>query len=472
MPSSMLKQVLYEAEKRKWLFVGLLTGGLIALLPHPSGLSPEGLRVLAIAACTSIFIITEPVPLPTVALMIAVFQVLLDVGTPSNVARTFMSDSVFFIMGSLMLAVAIVKQNLDKRLALGIIALTGSRLSSICFGIVCVSALLASLIGEHTVAAIMLPVGTSLIRLTSEDDRKTRPLAAVIMFCIGYGCSIAGIGTPSGGARNAIMLEYFRSLFGVKVSYFRWMVYAYPMVLIQIPVLTYILLGTFRTETTNLDQSVYLLRQQVSREGKMKRSDWLTVGIFLFTLLLWITSSSYIGMGIIALAGVILYLCTGIIRWEDINAGVNWGVVLLYAASISMGVSMNETGAAAWLAEQLLAGMGFLGLDSGLPLLILIVILTTAVSNTMSPGPAVAILGPIFLDMARISGSNLLVAGFATAIASSFGYMTVVGSPARTIIYGSGYLQTSDYWKAGWKMTLASILIVLLMAKLYWPFLG
>jgi len=321
------------------------------------------------------------------------------------------------------------------------------------------------------VAAIMLPVGTSLIRLTSDDDRKLRPLAVVIMFCIGYGCSIAGIGTPSGGARNAIMMEYFRSLFGIKVSYLKWMIYAYPMVLIQIPVLGYILLSSFRPEIRDLERSVYLLRQQVVREGKMKPADWLTVGIFLFTLFLWITSSSYIGMGMIALLGVILYLSTGIIRWEDLNAGVNWGVVLLYAASISLGVGMNETGAAAWLAERLLAGMGFFGMQSELPLLIVVVVMTTVVSNTMSPGPAVAILGPIFLDMARISGSSLLSVGFATAIASAFGYMTVIGSPARTIIYGSGYLRTSDYWKSGWKMTLASLLIVLLMAEFYWPLL-
>lgn len=467
----MLKQLLYEAQKRKWLLIGLLVGFVITLLPVPRGLTPQGLYIIAISLTITIFIITEPVPLPTVALMIAIFQVLYDVGSPSHIAQSFMSDSVFFILGSLMLATAIVKQNLDKRLALAIVKLTGTKLSHVCLGIVAVSALLASLIGEHTVAAIMLPVGTSLIRLTSDDDEKTRPLGAIIMFCIGYGCSIAGIGTPSGGARNAIMMEYFRSLFSVQVSYFQWIVYAYPMVLVQIPVLSYILLTSFRTEFTSMERPVYLLRQQVAREGRMKPVDWLTVGIFLFTLLLWITMSSHIGMGIIALIGVSLYLATGIVRWEDINSGVNWGVVLLYAAAISLGVGMSETGAAAWLAGKLLAGMEILGLESGLSLLAVVVILTTAVSNTMSPGPAVAILGPIFLDMARLSNTSLLAVGFATAVASSFGYLTVVGSPARTIIYGSGYLRTADYWTAGWKMTLASMVIVMLMAGLYWPFL-
>jgi sodium-dependent dicarboxylate transporter 2/3/5 len=132
---------------------------------------------------------------------------------------------------------------------------------------------------------------------------------------------------------------------------------------------------------------------------------------------------------------------------------------------------MNETGASGWLAAQLLASMGKLGLGSGLPLVAVVVLITTAVSNAMSPGPAVAILGPVFLDVARLSHTSLLVVGFATALASAFGYLTVVGSPARTIIYGSGYLRTRDYWRAGWKMTLVSVGIVLVMAELYWPWL-
>ena len=97
-----------------------------------------------------------------------------------------------------MLAVAVVKQNLDKRIAWLIVRITGTKTSRICFGISLVSGLLASFVGEHTVAAMMLPVGITLVTLTSDDPKKVRNLAAVLLFSIAYGASVAGIGTPSG----------------------------------------------------------------------------------------------------------------------------------------------------------------------------------------------------------------------------------------------------------------------------------
>ena len=124
-----------------------------------------------------------------------------------------MTDSVLFIMGSLMLAVAIVKQRLDKRIAWCIVRMTGTNVYWISFGITAVCGVLAAFIGEHTVAAMMLPVGVTLITLTSNDPKKVHNLAAVILFSISYGCSIAGVATPSGGARNAIIISYWQGFF-------------------------------------------------------------------------------------------------------------------------------------------------------------------------------------------------------------------------------------------------------------------
>ena len=124
-----------------------------------------------------------------------------------------MTDSVLFIMGSLMLAVAIVKQRLDKRIAWWIVRMTGTNVYWISFGITAVCGALAAFIGEHTVAAMMLPVGVTLITLTSNDPKKVHNLAAVILFSISYGCSIAGVATPSGGARNAIIISYWKDFF-------------------------------------------------------------------------------------------------------------------------------------------------------------------------------------------------------------------------------------------------------------------
>ena len=158
--------------------------------------------VLAMSVMATIMFITAPIPLPGVALLIVLGQIFLLGIDSSTVAKTLWNDSVLFILGSLMLAVAVVKQKLDRRIAWLIVRITGTKTTRVCFGISAVSGLLASFIGEHTVAAMMLPVGITLVTLTSDDPRKVRNLAAVLLFSIAYGASVAGIGTPSGGART------------------------------------------------------------------------------------------------------------------------------------------------------------------------------------------------------------------------------------------------------------------------------
>ena len=464
-----------------WFFFALAVGWMMLNLPLPEGLNHEGLVVLAMSVVATILFVTEPVPLPTVALLIIVSQVIFLGMDSSVVAKTLMSDSVLFIMGSLMLAVAIVKQKLDKRIAWLLVQVTGTRTFWICFGISLTSGLLASFIGEHTVAAMMLPVGITLIQLTSDDPKKVRNLAAVLLFSIAYGASIAGIGTPSGGARNAIMVGYWKEFFhdptnpdtfGYIIDYVKWMTYAYPLFLMQIPFVTVILFTTFKPEYRDLSRAVVKLRAQVEEQGRMKGGQWMTIILFITTLFGWIFMSDSLGMGTIAILGAASFLVFGLVRWEEINGGVNWGVVLLYAAAISLGVEMKHSGAALWIAESFLALLAPLGMDEGIGLWAAVSLLTTGVTNTMSNGAAVAVLGPIVLKLAIAAEESPIILGFITAVSSAFAYLTVVGTPACTIVYASGYLKTTDFLAVGWKMALMSTLLLLFAAAVYWPILG
>jgi sodium-dependent dicarboxylate transporter 2/3/5 len=176
-------------------------------------------------------------------------------------------------------------------------------------------------------------------------------------------------------------------------------------------------------------------------------------------------------MGTVAILGAAAFLVAGLVRWEDINYGVNWGVVLLYAAAISLGVQMKETGAARWVAESFLALLSPVGADHGMGLWVAISVLTTAVTNTMSNGAAVAVLGPIVLKAAVVANESPIIIGFITALSSAFAYLTVVGTPACTIVYASGYLKTTDFLTVGWKMALVSTIVMLTAAAFYWPLL-
>ncbi len=469
---------LYYFWEKRWFFIALAVGAVLLSLPQPEGLSRAGMIMLSMSAVVTILFITQPVPLPAVALLIIIGQVLLVGVDSTQVAKNLMTDSVLFIMGSLMLAVAVVSQKLDKRIAWFIVQFTGTRTFNVCFGISAVCGLLASFIGEHTVAAMMLPVGITLISLTSQNPARIKNLAALILFSIVFGCTTAGIGTPSGGARNAIMIGYWQEFFynpAVRntdrylVDYATWMLYGYPLFLAQLLFVTPILYFTFRPERKDLARAIAKLRMQIQMDGPMTPDNWLTIVLFGLIMLGWITLSQDIGMGTVALIGTTAFLVTGLVRWEDINSGVNWGVVLLYAAAISLGVEMKVTGAAEWVANSVLDIFAPLGLSHGLGLLAGVALLTAGVANTMAPGAAVAVLGPIVLKMAAASGEDPLVVGFITAFASATAYLAVASSPASTIVFSSGYLKIGDFLKVGWRMAITSLTLLLLLSHFLWP---
>ncbi len=478
---STLRSLGFFFREKRWFFISMIVGAIIINMPQVSGLSADGQIVMAMSVMAVILFVTEPIPLPTVALLIIVGQVML-LGTDSTtVAKSLMSDSVLFIMGSLMLAVAVVKQKLDKRIAFLIVKVTGTKTANIAVGISVVSGVLASVIGEHTVAAMMLPVAITLITLTSDDPKAVRNLAAVLLFSISYGCSVAGIGTPSGGARNAIMIGYWKEFFfdptnpetrKYIIDYLTWIMYCYPVFLAQLPFVTMILLYTFKPEYSNLSRAVVKLRQQIVEEGPMKQGDWVAIAVFFLTFIGWVMFSDTIGLGTVAIAGAAAFLIIGLVHWNDVNNGVNWGVVLLYAAAISLGVQMKDTGAASWIATSFKDMLTPIGVDQGIPLWVAISALTTAVTNTMSNGAAVAVLGPIVLQLAQSAGESPIIIGFITAVSSAFAYLTVIGTPACTIVYSSGYLKTTDFLLVGIRMVAMSTIVLMLFASLYWPLLA
>ena len=133
---------------------------------------------------------------------------------------------------------------------------------------------------------------------------------------------------------------------------------------------------------------------------------------------------------------------------------------------------MKDTGAAQWLASQIVNLLGYIGAEGGMSLWLTVSALTAGVTNTMSNGAAVAMLGPVTLKMAVVAEESPLLMGYVTAISSAFAYLTVVGTPACTIVYSSGYLRSSDFLKVGWKMMIMSMFMLMLFAYFYWPLLG
>lgn len=464
--------------QRKWFFIAVGVMIAVILMPTPSGLSAEGKYMLALLVVVIICFFTEAIPLPAVALFIGVYQIVMGITEFKDLPATFMEDAVFFIMGALMIGAVLVRYGVHNRIALFILKLSGTKVQWVVAGIITTCALAAGFISEHAVATIMLPVGIGIVAL-SGGISKVPSLGKLLMLAIAYGCQIGGLASPSGGARNAIMIGFLSNpemtgtTESLAPSYGKWMLMAMPFTLIMIPVTTFLLLKFFKPEVHDVREAVESIKSEMAAKGRVKFSEGLVIGIFLLTLALWITLSEKWGLGGIAIMIAVLFMIMGLSDWKFIEKRTQWGVVLLYGGAISMGAALGKTGAAAWIADIFLNQLDKIGVTAGMPLVGATSLLTVVSTNLMADGPAVALLGPIHLEMATLSQTSPLVVGITTSLSSAFAYMLIIGTPANAIVYGSGFLKSKDYLKAGWVMAVLSLfMVILVLAGFWWKLLG
>lgn len=459
------------------------------LTPSEQKAVDESARKILVCVAMIVFVVvcflTEAIPLPGVAFCIGLILVFSGIIPRTEIAQLFWSDAVWFIMGSLMFAAAFVKTGVDKRICLTIFRhLAKPNIKWVTAVMILVIAPSASFISDHALAAIFLPIGVilysnSLTKSLPED----RELAKLLMITIAMACNIGGFGSPSGGARNVIMMTYMEDMFGISMGYGQWMIYGMPFVLVMMPIVWVSLNRVFKPKVRDLRPALMTLQRDIDHMGGWNRKQIVALIIFTLMFLGWVTEKTLIaqvtgirlGIGVIAVAGAVAYLLTGIVNWRDYQEKVDWGVVWLYAGAIVFGRVLDQTGAAYWLARSIVEGLATIGLKSGVVLLGAGSAVTAFMTNLMADGPAAAAVGPITLNMASVSnpGTSLVpFMGLATACASSMAYLLVIGTPPNAIVYSSGYLSARDFLRAGIVCTIIAFAVLILLSMFYWTLIG
>ncbi len=444
---------------------------------------------IQVAIAMTVFVVvcfvTEAIPLPGVAFCIGLILVFSGIVGREEVAGLFWSDACWFIMGSLMFAAAFVKTGVDKRICLFLFRfLARPSVPWITAIMILVIAPAAAFISDHALAAMFLPIGLILYNnsLTREVP-VDKELAKMLMICICMACNIGGFGSPSGGARNVIIMTYLEDMFGITVGYGQWICYGFPFVLIMMPLLWIMLNWRFKPAITDLKPALETLKSDIGRSGGWNRQQTIALAIFLVMLAGWITEKNILysltgirlGIGVIAVAGAVAYLLAGVVNWRDYQEKVDWGVVWLYAGAIIFGRTLDSTGAAYWMARSVVEALAPLGLAAGGALLGIGAAVTAGLTNLMADGPAAASVGPITLNMAAVAnpGSALIpFMGLMTACASSFAYLLIIGTPPNAIVYASGVLEPRDFLRVGIPCFVAAFIVLMLMAHFYWPAVG
>ena len=450
----------------------------------------KGAWSIKVAIAMVVFVVfcfmTECMPLPGVAFCIGLILVFTGVISRSEVAGLYWDDAVWFIMGSLMFAAAFVKTGVDKRMCLMMfkkLAVPNVRWITLIFFIVISP--LAAFISDHALAAMFLPIGMLLYQNSLTDEvPEDKELAKMLMISIAMACNIGGPGAPSGGARNVIMMTYLTDMFGMDIGYAQWIMYCFPFVIVMIPVTWFATNLLFKPRITSLAPAMRHLEGEIGKMGKWNKHQIWAMVIFGVMVFGWFTEKEFynmgiypirLGIGVIAVAGAVAYLLAGVVNWRDYQEKVDWGVVWLYAGAIIFGRTLDKTGAAYWLAQSVIDLLAPLGMDHGIPLMLTSNGLTAVLTNLMADGPAAAAVGPITLNMASIvhPGTTFLpFMAMATAVASSFAYCLIIGTPPNAIVYASGYLEPKDYLRVGIPMWFVANIMIVLLTAVYWSGIG
>ena len=430
--------------------------------------------------------LTEALPLPMVAFSVGVIAMIFGIVNRHNVAELYWSDATWFIMGSLMFAVAFVKTGVDKRITMMMFGrLKNANIKWITLIIIVVIAPLTMFMSDHALAAMFLPIGILMYSTAAMTDGQDDPeLAKMIMITIAMACNLGGSLVPSGAARNIIMMSYAEEMFGINMGFGQWMIYCIPALFLFVPVTWFVINWRFKPRITNLGHSISIVKEEIDKMGgKWSTQQKVSICIFAAMLFCWITEKTLIyqltgirfGIGVFAVMGAIAYILAGVVNWRDYQTKVDWGVVWLYAGAIIFGRILVTTGGAYWIARSILQLTVPLGLGEGVGLLLSGNVITALITQLMADGPACAAVGPVTLAMAGIMhpGSSMIpFMAMGTAMSSSLAYCLIIGTPPNAIVYASGYLEPKDYLRVGVVLWFANMAVIMLLAGVYWRWMG
>ncbi|WP_129597708.1 SLC13 family permease [Methanohalophilus profundi] len=439
----------------------------IFLLPSPDGLSPEAKNALGIFLLAIILWTTNALPLSVTGLFVIVLLPLLNVMSSKAAFALFGNKAVFFILGAFILAAAMMKTGLSKRVALLMLGRFDRTPRRLLCSIMCTSALLSFIMPEHAVAAIMFPVVGSIA-----DSLELEPLNSeygiLLFLSMAWGTIIGGVGTLLGGARNPLAIGLLEESAGMSISFFEWCVAAIPIVFVMLAAGFVVLNLFFRVDVKDVKAAKDVLGRELDNIGQMSIIEKRTALIITLTILAWIFFGTDMGLAVIAILAAVALFLLDILSWDDVESNVNWGIILMYGGAIAMGSALAKTGAALWISNLVLAN----GYMTPLLLLIIVSLVSIFLTEGISNSAAVAILLPIGFSIGDVLGINPIAMVYMIAIPAGLAFILPMGTPPNAIAYSSGYYEIKEVILPGLILNFTAWIVFIIMALVYWPLVG
>lgn len=469
--------------KRIGLVLGPVLFIVIILFFKPEGLSPQANAILASTAWIAIWWITEAIPIAVTALLPIVLFPLsggLDLTTTTS---AFGHKYIFLYLGGFMIAIAIEKWNLHKRIALNIINIIGSDVRKIILGFMVATAFLSMWISNTATSVMMLPIGIAIIKQLKDNpitlENENLIFGKALMLAIAYSASIGGIATLIGTPPNLVLAGVVSDIYGYEITFSQWFIFGFPIsILLLIICWTYLTRLAFTFKQTEFPGGKQEIKRLLKNLGSFTYEEKIIATIFGLTAFCWITRSFLlkeflpaIDDTIIAIFfAIVLFLIPAknkkeqLINWEE-AVKLPWGIILLFGGGMALAKGFETSGLAQWIGNQMT-------LLQGITTLLLIALLIAAVNfltEITSNLATTAMLLPVLAPMALTVDIHPFILMVGAAVAASCAFMLPVATPPNAVVFGSGYLRIPDMVSKGIIMNIISIIIVSLFVYFLLP---
>lgn len=465
--------------------IGLIAGPLFFILTlifvAPEDLPKEGVAILASTIWIAIWWMTEAIPIPATSLLpIIIFPMTggLDMDATTS---AYGSDTIFLFMGGFVIALAMEKWGLHKRIALNIIAVIGTNMDRIILGFMVATGFLSMWISNTATAMMMVPIGLAIIYQVSEalsdkpeidTSQENFAFGKALMLGIAYSASLGGIATIIGTPPNTLLAGAIKDIYGFDLSFAKWMLFGVPLAWIFIIFAWFYLTKfAFPSKMKDMPGGKSMINNEKDKLGKASYEEKAVFIIFILAALAWITRTfilqefvnKHIEDATVAItAAVVLFIIPAknvkgghLMDWES-AVKLPWGILLLFGGGLSIAAGFTESGLSEWIGKQLsgLQGMNILIVITVVTALV--IFLTEITSNTATA----SMMFPIMASLSLALDIHPLSVMVAAAVAASCAFMLPVATPPNAVVFGSGYLRIPDMAKAGFALNIFGIVLV------------
>ncbi len=462
--------------RKAGLIVGLLFLMTAFVIPPPAGMSQLAWYTSGIALLLAAWWATEVLPIPVTSLLPLLLFPAMGVMTMADSAAPYARPTIFLLLGGFIIATALARWNLHRRLALNILVRVGDNPSAIIGGFMVATAIMSMWISNTASTIMMIPIALSLAGEVVRDQSKSHQgFILCLVLGIAYSASIGGLGTPIGTPPNLFVVSFMRETYGIEISFLTWMMFGIPTVMVMVPVSWFVLTRwAYPFNLSDAPVAQDILRDELDAMGPMTLPQKRVALVFLLVAALWILRVPiqknleillWLNDAMIAIGGaVILFIIpsgcteeksTALLDWDSANR-IPWGVLLLFGGGLSLAAGVKTSGLAVWLGTALSALGAMPLIVMVLCLVALVIFMTELTSNTAT----VATLLPVLGALAATTGIDPMMLFAPVALAASCAFMLPVATAPNAVIYSTGKVTIPQMAGAGFRLNLVAIVVV------------